>query len=159
MIGLPTRERLGKAAIAKSNNISVSITGVYEADRIRFNSMSQDLGIAYDANNNVLSNTIKSDVSALKANTHTHSNKAALDGITAGTLTAISDNTTAISINATAISDNTTALILTNAKIVAIAALLGITFDVDGNITVEDYTSHTHNYEDSGVPEVTAGVN
>jgi len=145
MIGLPTRERLGKAAIAKSNNISVSITGVYEADRIRFNSMSQDLGIAYDANNNVLSNTIKSDVSALKTNTHTHSNKAALDGITAGTLTAISENTTA--------------LILTNAKIAAIAALLGITFDVDGNITVEDYTSHTHNYEDSGVPEVTAGVN
>jgi len=145
VIGLPTRERLGKAAIAKSNNISVSITGVYEADRIRFNSMSQDLGIAYDANNNVLSNTIKSDVSALKTNTHTHSNKAALDGITAGTLTAISENTTA--------------LILTNAKIAAIAALLGITFDVDGNITVEDYTSHTHNYEDSGVPEVTDGVN
>ena len=131
-------ERLAKAALAKTNNVTYEITGVYENDRLRFQSVSQDFGVTYDANNNVATNGIKSNVATLQASSHTHANKVVLDGVTQTDIDNVRLNTT---------------------KIANIAALLGITFDVNGAIVTEDYSVHTHNYDDGGVSEVTGGVN
>lgn len=60
------RERLAKASLAKTNNLNVTIEGVYEDDRQKFQAMSQDLGIAFDGNNNVLDNQIKDNVTTLQ---------------------------------------------------------------------------------------------
>lgn len=59
--GTDKGQKLAKAALAKSNTVSFTVEGTYENDRQRFLAMAQDLGITFDANNNVASNTIKSD--------------------------------------------------------------------------------------------------
>ena len=59
-------EKLAKASLAVTRN-KVSIEGDYEDDRQKFNAMLQDLAITFDANNNVLDNGIKDDVTLLKA--------------------------------------------------------------------------------------------
>ncbi len=50
-------------------------------------------------------------------------------------------------------------LVLINAKIDAMAVLFGITFDIDGSIITENYTTHTHDYDNNGIADVTDGVN
>jgi len=60
-----TKERLAKASLAKTNNLNFTIEGIYEDDRQKFQAMSQDLGITFDGNNNVLDNTIKDNVTTL----------------------------------------------------------------------------------------------
>lgn len=57
-------KKLGKSALAKSNTVSAEVTGNYEEDRQKFQALSQDFGITFDGNNNVLSNITKSNVTA-----------------------------------------------------------------------------------------------
>ena len=52
-----------RSALAKSNTVSLEVSGIYETDRQKFQAMAQDLGITFDGNNNVLDNDIKDDVS------------------------------------------------------------------------------------------------
>lgn len=74
MIG---RERLAAAAIAKVNSNTVNIEGIYEADRQKFQALSQDLGITFDSNNNITSNQIKTDVNTLDSSVDILNNKIA----------------------------------------------------------------------------------
>ena len=53
------RNRKARSALAKSNNITLNIEGIYEADRLKFASMAQDFGVTFDGNNNVLDNSEK----------------------------------------------------------------------------------------------------
>jgi len=62
MIGNGVREKLAKASLAKANSLTFTVEGVYEDDRQKFQAMAQDLGITFDANNNILSNTVKADI-------------------------------------------------------------------------------------------------
>ncbi len=49
-------------------------------------------------------------------------------------------------------------IIETNNKLDAIASLFGITFNADGTLANEIYTSHTHSYDDSGTTKSTGGI-
>ena len=69
---------------------------------------------------------------------HTHSNKSLLDSISQSDFDAITINQNAIS---------------------AIANVLGITFNANGTLNAESYTSHTHGYDNNGTPDNTEGVN
>jgi len=198
-----SKERIAKAAMAKTNVTTFFIEGDYEADRQKFSAMSQDLGITFDGNNNVVDNDIKDDVTANTADSHTHSNKSVLDNTTASYTTtdetkidylsitqevnldtietdshthsnkSVLDTYNQTNANITSaitdshihsnksVLDSTTASYTTSeeskldglenysdtliqAKITSLATLFGITFDGSGNITAEDYTSHTH---------------
>jgi hypothetical protein len=68
------KERIGKAALAKANTVTYEVGGVYENDRQKFNAVAQDLGITFDSNNNVTSNTIKSDTTANTQHSNTIGN-------------------------------------------------------------------------------------
>ncbi len=80
---------LAKAAIAKTNVTSLTVESVYEDSRQRFQALSQDLGVTYSVNNNVLSNQTNADIDALQLDTHVHSNKVILDAITASFTSAL----------------------------------------------------------------------
>jgi hypothetical protein len=121
------KERIGKAALAKSNAISINIDGIYEDDRQKFQSVAQDLAITFDGNNNVLVNGIKSDVTdnttnigLLQTDSHTHTNQATLDILTATYISELEN------------------------KVAALASILGATFNIDGTLATETYTAHTH---------------
>lgn len=75
--------------------------------------------------------------SQASALSHTHANKVLLDSISQKDFDAISNNTEAIN--------------LLNARVNSIANLFGITFDSNGAIVSENYTSHTHSYEDDTI--------
>jgi hypothetical protein len=115
-----TKERLGKAALAKSNTITYNIEGVYESDRLKFGNMASDLGITFNAANQVDSNVIKADVALLQTDSHTHTNQVTLDTLTAAYISELEN------------------------KIAALSTLLGVTFNVDGTLATETYTAHTH---------------
>ena len=63
MFSKDPRQRIARTALAKSNTVSLEVSGIYETDRQKFQAMAQDLGITFDGNNNVLDNDIKDDVS------------------------------------------------------------------------------------------------
>jgi hypothetical protein len=44
-----------------------------------------------------------------------------------------------------------------NAKISAISSVFGITFNEDGTLNTESYSSHKHNYEDSTITDTPDG--
>lgn len=67
-------QKLAKTALAKNNSLQVTIVGDYEADRQRFQSMAQDLGVTFDGNNNVLDNTIKDNTASNTAHRNTTGN-------------------------------------------------------------------------------------
>jgi hypothetical protein len=67
MIAKDPRARKARSALAKSNAVSFEISGIYEADRQKFQAMAQDLGITFDGNNNVLDNSTNDRLDALEA--------------------------------------------------------------------------------------------
>jgi hypothetical protein len=54
--------RLAKAALAKSNTVTVNIQGDYEEDRVRFNNLAGHFGVAYNDANQVVYSTTKSNI-------------------------------------------------------------------------------------------------
>lgn len=76
----------------------------------------------------------------------------------AANATAIAANTTNITANTTAITANTSAIALINAKLTAIAGLFGLVFDINGALTSNSYTSHTHTYEDATIADTADGT-
>ncbi|MGB3988524.1 MAG: hypothetical protein WBK67_02405 [Minisyncoccales bacterium] len=51
----------------------------------------------------------------------------------------------------------TDGLALVHAKINSLAAVFGATFNVDGTINIEEYTTHAHNYEDATIADPVDG--
>lgn len=59
-------KKLAKAGIAKTNALKEQVSGDYADAAAKFSSLSQDFGVVFDANNNILSNATKSDINILK---------------------------------------------------------------------------------------------
>lgn len=158
-----TKERLGKAALAKSNAVSFTIEGVYEDDRQKFGAMVQDLGITFDSNNNVLNNTIKIDTTSntahknMTGNPHgtTLSDIATLDGVPTGGSTnpvesdgifdALASKQDTLTIDNTP-TDGSTNLVKSNGIFDALASKQDTITGYNGNITVVtavDFTGET----------------
>ncbi|MDQ7044719.1 MAG: hypothetical protein Q9M40_07100 [Sulfurimonas sp.] len=54
---------------------------------------------------------------------------------------------------ADALSDIATALSLIDTKITTLSNTLGITFNADGTLAQDNYTTHTHNYSDKTISD------
>ena len=62
-----TKERLGKAALARQQSSSVDVAEEFEQDRAKFNSVIQDYGITFNPDNTTLSNDAVDKIDALVA--------------------------------------------------------------------------------------------
>ncbi|QDF29008.1 hypothetical protein [Halarcobacter anaerophilus] len=62
-----------------------------------------------------------------------------------------------VNANANAIIQIDEALTIINAKIDSLSNLFGITYNTDGTIATESYTTHTHNYEDTTINDTVDG--
>jgi hypothetical protein len=78
-----------KAALAKSNTVSATISGDYENDRQRFQALSQNMEVTYDSNNNVVTNGALTRIIELEDTSHVHSNSAILSLIEEAFTTAL----------------------------------------------------------------------
>ncbi len=87
-------QQLGKAALAKANTVTYTFTGEYGDIKSKFSSLTQDFGISYDLNNNILSNSVKDNVAANTSNIATNASNILANNI------AITKNANNISTNA-----------------------------------------------------------
>lgn len=122
--------KFGKIGIAKANTVKVEVEGDYENDRQKFNSLVTSLGVTFTDN-------------------YVNNN----DTVNALNNTINDLNNVINNLNST-ISD----LNIAEQKIDEIANLLGITFDANGILTAEEYTTHTHGYEDSTITDTADGT-
>lgn len=132
---LGTRSRANLALI-KSYSAAVDI----DADRAKFTNLNVENGVAFDAGSNAVINNDLLDradiaIDVLGITTNRVSNRLVLD--------------------ASVLSDK---LDLVSNKMDAIAALFGMTFDVDGVLTAENYTAHTHDYNDKTISDTGDGT-
>lgn len=109
-----------RAALAKSNTVKLDITGIYENDRQKFQALNQNMGVTYDANNNVTGNNTLVRLGVVETDDHTHSNKAILDLVEEALTLAMK-----------------TAYDGYEARIAAL------------ELELANYTMHTHNYDDN----------
>lgn len=60
------QKRLGKIAIGKVQQESQTISGNYEAEKQKLLSMSQSMGVSFDGNNQVISNSTNDDIASMQ---------------------------------------------------------------------------------------------
>lgn len=66
------KDKLAKVALAKANTIQVEVTGIAGETVTRVNNMATSLGIGFDANNNITTNTVNDRLDVLEGATATN---------------------------------------------------------------------------------------
>jgi hypothetical protein len=121
-------QKLGKAALARVNSVASGDVTTVDA---RVSPMAQSLGIVFGTNYTVASNQTTARLTTVES---------AISNLE-GRVTSNEDDK----------------LIAMN-KLNAIATVLGITFNSDGTLNTEAYSSHTHSYEDSTINDTADGT-
>ena len=125
MIDNKRGQSLGKAAIARTTRIG---DGTITTVDKRVSPIAQILGIAFDANGNIISSTVIDAINSNTAARHSHSNSAILDATTASFTTAINDHINNL-----------------ETRLAALESALA------------DYATHTHNYSDGTIADTATG--
>jgi hypothetical protein len=133
IVGGNKAKKYGKIGIAKANNITYNIEGVYEEDRQKFLALASALNMTFSGNA-VSVNGVDMRFDAIEVDQHIHSNKAVLDATEESFTTAVLD--------------------LVNDLNIKVA-------DLEARLAA--YETHTHEYEDNDgtttTTKTTQGVN
>ena len=114
------------------------VGGDTDSDRTRFTNLNNENGVAFDGDtilNNDLLDNANIMMSVLGVSTNRVNNRLVVD--------------------ASILSDK---LDLVSNKLDVIASVLGVTFNVDGTLDAETYSTHTHGYNDETIADTDDGT-